>query len=260
MIRSHARLTYSQVAAVLSEAQEPKIEQQRAELVGVLPMLRSMRELMQRLHRRRVRAGSLDLDLPEALLDLSEEGRAVGARLAPRNDAHRMSEEMMREANCAVAEVLEQHRAPQPYRIHESPDQDSVDQLNQLLAPLGLRIHYSGEIKPRDVQRALQDVAEHRLSRVLSRQVLRSLKQARYTTKNEGHFGLAFSSYCHFTSPLVTHYRPSAGKVLVSEESKLISPCSPCTLELLESFPLRNKLQGLSGESTLLVCCQSPGC
>jgi len=202
VIRSHARLTYSQVAAVLSEAHEPKIEQQRAELVGLLPMLRSMRELMQRLHRRRVRAGSLDLDLPEALLDLSEEGRAVGARLAPRNDAHRMIEEMMLEANCAVAEFLEQHRVPQPYRIHESPDQDSVDQLNQLLAPLGLRVHYSGEIKPRDVQRALQDVAEHRLSRVLSRQVLRSLKQARYATKNEGHFGLAFSSYCHFTSPI----------------------------------------------------------
>ena len=202
VIRSHARLTYTQVAAVLSDSRASGIEEQRRELAAFLPMLESMRGLMRSLHRGRVRAGSLDLDLPEALLDLSEEGRAVGARLAPRNDAHRMIEEMMLEANCAVAEFLEQHRVPQPYRIHEAPEADAVDELNQLLAPLGLRIHYRGDIQPRDVQRALQDVAEHRLARVLSRQVLRSLKQARYSTRNEGHFGLAFSSYCHFTSPI----------------------------------------------------------
>ena len=202
VIRSHARMTYTQVAALLSEEETPELEEERTSLAETLPLLQSMKGLMQRLHKRRIRAGSLDLDLPEALLDLSEDGRAVGARLAPRNDAHRMIEEMMLEANCAVAEFLEARGVPLPYRIHEAPDPSAVDDLNQLLAPLGLRIKYSGEVTPKDVQRALHDVAEHRLSRVLARQVLRSLKQARYTTQNEGHFGLAFSSYCHFTSPI----------------------------------------------------------
>ncbi|MDG2008196.1 MAG: ribonuclease R [Candidatus Binatia bacterium] len=232
VIRSAARLTYTQVATLLSEVTTPEIEAEREQLAAILPMLQSMRELMRRLHQRRVNAGSLDLDLPEALLDLSEEGRAVGARLAPRNDAHRMIEEMMLEANCAVAEFLEAKRVPQPYRVHESPDASSIDDLNQLLAPLGLRIHYSGEIQPKDIQRALHDLAEHRLSRVLSRQVLRSLKQARYTTKNEGHFGLAFSSYCHFTSPirrypdLLVHRQ--IGRILDGE----ISAAQSCAEEL----------------------------
>ena len=232
VIRSAARLTYTQVATLLSEVTTPEIEAAREQLAAILPMLQSMRELMRRLHQRRVNAGSLDLDLPEALLDLSEEGRAVGARLAPRNDAHRMIEEMMLEANCAVAEFLEAKRVPQPYRVHESPDASSIDDLNQLLAPLGLRIHYSGEIQPKDIQRALHDLAEHRLSRVLSRQVLRSLKQARYTTKNEGHFGLAFSSYCHFTSPirrypdLLVHRQ--IGRILDGE----ISAAQSCAEEL----------------------------
>jgi ribonuclease R len=202
VIRSAARLTYSQVAGVLSEAHSAVIDADRERLANVLPMLHMMHELMRSLHRRRMRKGSLDLDLPEALVDLSEEGRTIGLRTTMRNDAHRMVEEMMLAANCAVAGFLTKKKVPLPYRIHEPPEATSVDELNLLLYPLGIRVAYKGTVEPIDVQRALNELSGHRLARVLSRQILRSLKQARYATENVGHFGLAFDCYCHFTSPI----------------------------------------------------------
>ncbi|MBX3026854.1 ribonuclease R [bacterium] len=202
VIRSRARLTYTQVAAVLSAAETAEIAAWRAQLAPLLPQLRRMRELMLTLRERRVRAGSLDLDLPEALVDLSEEGRSIGVRVAPRNDAHRLIEELMLEANRAVAGWLRDQGIPFPYRIHEPPAPDDVDELNELLAPFGLRIAYDEVVEPADVQQLLDRLAGHRLGRVLSRQVLRALRQARYSTANAGHFGLAFPVYCHFTSPI----------------------------------------------------------
>jgi ribonuclease R len=161
-----------------------------------------MRALMLQLYRNRVAAGSLDLDLPEALVDLSEEGRTIGVRLLERNDAHRLIEEFMLEANQAVAIFLRDREIPFPYRIHEPPDPADVDELNEFLHAFGLHLDYEDQVEPGDVQRLLDQLQGHRLARVLSRQVLRSLKQAQYSTRNAGHFGLAFQNYCHFTSPI----------------------------------------------------------
>ena len=202
VIRSQARLTYTKVAAVLSDANTPEIQAWRDELRTLLPQLRDMLALMRTLYANRVTAGSLDLDLPEALIDLSEEGRSVGVRLLARNDAHRLIEEFMLEANRAVATFLREQRLPFPYRIHEPPDPDDIDDLNQFLQAFGFAVRYDGQATPRDVQHLLDALQGHRLARVLSRQVLRSLKQAQYTTTNVGHFGLAFPIYCHFTSPI----------------------------------------------------------
>ncbi|MEY4950298.1 MAG: exoribonuclease [Pseudomonadota bacterium] len=204
VIRSRARLTYGQVAAVLSSTDTREIEEQREALADLLPQLQRMRDLMRVLYRRRIDAGSLDLDLPEALVDLSEEGRSVGVRLSVRNDAHRIIEEMMLEANQAVALHLGEAGLPFPYRIHEPPDAVDVVELNELLGAFGASVEFDEEAgpRPRDVQRALVALDGHRLSRVLSRQVLRTLKQAEYSTVNRGHFGLAFATYCHFTSPI----------------------------------------------------------
>jgi ribonuclease R len=202
VIRSRARLTYTQVAAVLSSAETAEIAAWRRQLAPLLPQLRHMRELMRVLHQRRLRDGSLDLDLPEALVDLSDEGRSIGVRVAPRNDAHRLIEELMLEANRAVAAWLREQGLPFPYRIHEPPAPDDIDELNQLLAPFGARVAYDDVVEPGDVQRLLDHLEGHRLGRVLSRQILRALRQARYSTVNAGHFGLAFPVYCHFTSPI----------------------------------------------------------
>jgi ribonuclease R len=202
VIRSRARLTYTQVAAVLSAAKTAQIAAWRRALEPLLPQLRAMRALMLLLHARRVRDGSLDLDLPEALIELSEEGRSIGVRVAARNDAHRLIEEFMLEANRAVAAWLREQDLPFPYRIHEPPAPDDIDELNALLAPFGLRVAYDEVVEPGDVQQLLEQLNGHRLGRVLSRQVLRALRQARYSTVNAGHFGLAFPVYCHFTSPI----------------------------------------------------------
>lgn len=202
VIRSRARLTYTKVAAVISDAVSTEIDAWRASLGPLLEDLRQMHELMQQLNRARLAAGSLDLDLPEALIDLSEEGRSVGVRLLLRNDAHRIIEEFMLEANRAVALFLREHRVPFPYRVHEPPDPVDLDELNDFLARFGFAVHYDGRVRPADVARVLKQIEGHPLARVLSRQVLRALAQAQYSTVNVGHFGLAFPVYCHFTSPI----------------------------------------------------------
>jgi ribonuclease R len=201
-IRSHERLTYTEVAAVLSATDTAKVRARRAALGPLLPMLERMRALMRQLYERRVRAGSLDLDLPEALIDLSDAGRSIGIRLEHRNDAHRVIEELMLEANRAVAAHLRERDIPLCYRIHEPPEPADIDELNELLAPHGFAVDYRGRVTPADVQRLLGRLQAHPMARVLSRQVLRALRQARYSTENAGHFGLAFPIYCHFTSPI----------------------------------------------------------
>jgi len=224
VIASHARLTYTQVAAVLSDAHTAGIDDWRTALGVLVPQLRDMRELMLVLFRARVAAGSLDLDLPEALVDLSDEGRTVGVRLSQRNDAHRLIEEFMLEANRAVAGFLAERQVPLPYRVHEPPEPFDVDELNELLAAFGFTLAYDQRVTPPDVQRLLRRLEGHPLARVLARQVLRSLKQAHYTTTNAGHFGLAFETYCHFTSPirrypdLLVHRQ--LGRVLDDEEER----------------------------------------
>lgn len=196
VMRSRARLTYTEVAAALDGGAV------RAEVTALRPQLERMHALMKILYQRRLQAGSLDLDLPEALIELSEEGRSVGIRVAARNDAHRIVEELMLAANQAVAGHLRDLGVPLPYRIHEPPDPDDVDELNQFLGPFGFRVDYERSVRPADVQRMLARLGGHSLSQVLSRQVLRSLARAQYSTNNAGHFGLAFPVYCHFTSPI----------------------------------------------------------
>lgn len=196
VMRSQARLTYTEVAAALAGAPV------RDEVAALAGALRRMREVMRRLFDRRRTAGSVDLDLPEALIDLSEEGHSIGVRLLQRNDAHRIIEELMLVANQAVARRLRELEIPLAYRIHEPPASDDIEELNSFLGPFGLRVEYRGPIESRDVQRLLDRLAGHPLARVLSRQVLRSLTQAQYSTRNAGHFGLAFPVYCHFTSPI----------------------------------------------------------
>ncbi len=202
VIRSRARLTYTKVAAVLSQADTAEIRAWRAELGPLLPQLRAMEQFMRLLLRNRMAAGSLDLDLPEALVDLSEEGRSIGVRLVHRNDAHRIIEEFMLEANRAVAEYFSAQGVPIPYRVHEAPEPDAIEELNRFLRAFGFEVRYHREIRPGDLQRLLSEIEGHRMERVLSRLVLRSLKQARYSVENLGHFGLAFPVYCHFTSPI----------------------------------------------------------
>jgi ribonuclease R len=196
VIHSTARLTYTQVAAVLEgETVTPAR--------NVLPMLRTADRLRERLEKRRERRGSIDFDFPEPVLLFDIEGVMTGITIAPRNKAHRMIEEFMLVANESVAAHLEKRDVPALYRVHERPDPLKVEALREFAASLGLLFRVDpSEIRPRDLQRLLQQAEGRPEFPILSQVVLRSMKQARYSAENVGHFGLAAPVYTHFTSPI----------------------------------------------------------
>jgi ribonuclease R len=145
----------------------------------------------------------VDFDLPEPRILLDVEGVMTGITVEPRNTAHRLIEECMLAANEAVAGWLEERGAPCLYRIHEKPDPLKLEALDAFVHPIGLALRVDPQrITPKDVQ-ALLDAAEGKPEYPVVAQVaLRSMKQARYSEENVGHFGLAAPVYCHFTSPI----------------------------------------------------------
>ncbi len=198
VIRSAARLTYTQVAAALeTERGAHRIRR------GLLPTLHAADALREILETKRRARGSVDFDLPEPRILLDVEGVMTGIAVEPRNRAHRLIEEFMIAANEAVASHLEAHGVPCLYRVHEKPDPIKVEALAEFARGLGLLFHGDPErTTPRDIQ-TLLDAAEGRPEYPLISQVaLRSMKQARYSPENTGHFGLAAPIYAHFTSPI----------------------------------------------------------
>ncbi len=165
-------------------------------------MLREMRELAMILRRNRLRRGAIDFDLPEPKVVLDEQGRPVEVRRRERNRAHQLIEEFMLAANEAVAEHCAWLKVPFIYRVHETPDEEKVESLAELLFTLGIPFKPGRERRPRDFQKALERVRGRPEESLVSAVMLRSMKQARYAAENLGHFGLAARFYCHFTSPI----------------------------------------------------------
>jgi len=198
VIYSHARLTYTQVAKWLEDGD-------RKAVVGVKirPMLEDVARLYHVLLRCREIRGALDLDLPETRPVLKD-NEVLGMAAQPRNIAHKLIEELMLAANTAVAEYLESKECALLYRVHPAPERDAIDKLNEFLAPLDLNIkqHPKYDVRPSYVQSVLEKSEGKPYSHVLHRLILRSMQQAKYTTNNDGHFGLAYKSYGHFTSPI----------------------------------------------------------
>ncbi len=198
VIHNHARMTYTRLQQVLDGTSTEVLERYRDHV----DRFRLMEELARKLLAERMRKGAIDLELPELHFALDGEGRCVGMSLKPRLFAHRIVEEFMLAANRAVAEVFTDAELPFVYRIHESPDPLKVDAVNEILAPFGVAIEYRDVVRPKDVQHAVESLRGKPVERAASMLILRSLKQARYDPKNEGHFGLAFEDYTHFTSPI----------------------------------------------------------
>jgi len=226
VIRSAERMTYTSVHLLLEgdaglrDRYKPLVE--RFEL---------MQELALILNRKRVRRGSIDFDLPEPLIEFDQFGAMTGVTRAPRNIAHRLIEEFMLAANEAVASHLENAGIASIYRIHEKPDPKRVLEFEEVAAHFGYSLgvgaipvrkfaytdrHRDGTKKRKDIvmtgpelhitskhyQRLVAKIEGKPEERILSYLMLRSLRQARYSTDNEGHFALAADSYTHFTSPI----------------------------------------------------------
>ena len=263
VIRSVERMTYTNVHLLLEgdaglrDRYRPLVE--RFEL---------MRELALILNRKRVRRGSIDFDLPEPLIEFDEWGAMTGVTRAPRNLAHRLIEEFMLAANEAVAAHLENAGGASIFRIHEKPDPRRVMEFEEVAAHFGCSLgvgaipvkkfgftdrHRDGtkrrremtvagtdlNISSRHYQRLVAKIEGQPEERILSYLMLRSLKQARYSTDNAGHFALAAETYTHFTSPirrypdLVVHRLLRA--VLESRATPADSELSPIAEECSQS-------------------------
>ena len=228
VVRSAERMTYTNVNLVLEG--DSALRQHYAKLVDVFEL---MRELAMVLNRKRVRRGSIDFDLPEPVIEFDEHGLMKGITRSERNIANRIIEEFMLSANECVASYLENKRVGSLYRIHEKPDPKRVFDFETIAATFGYSLgvgalpvkrmtmraerrdrHSSGRnphvveipeevhITPRMYQKLTQKIAGKPEERILSYLMLRSLKQARYSEVNQGHFALAAPVYTHFTSPI----------------------------------------------------------
>ncbi len=215
VIRSHARLTYTQASDWLEHGDETAIPDPQ-----VRTMLKDAAALFRILEKRRRARGALDLDVPEVRA-LLHEGRVAGMHVRERRIAHRLIEEMMLAANVAVAREMQARGCALLYRVHPEPELEAIESLNEFLKPFGLFIPIRGRgedahVRPKDVAEVLWASEGKPYAHVLHKLVLRAMQQARYSPHNEGHFGLAYPVYCHFTSPirryadLVVHRRLKA--------------------------------------------------
>ena len=228
VIRSAARMTYTDVHAILEGDEET-----RARYAKLVPDFERMHKLAMLMNKRREERGSIDFDLPEPVIEFDEQGQMRGVTKSERTWANRLIEEFMLAANECVATWLEDMGVPSLYRIHEKPEARRVVQFEELAASFGYslglgalpvkRIQTRGD--RRDAQRSGRNARTHEVveeiavtprmyqklakriegkpeERILSYLMLRSLKQARYSEINEGHFALAAPTYTHFTSPI----------------------------------------------------------
>ena len=194
VIQSDARLTYDQVQAFAEGERLPIGKRKLERDINLLI------KLTQSLRKTRIGEGALDFSFTEAKVDVDEQG-ALHLTPVRSNQARQLVEELMLLANKLVAKELDQKNIPALYRVHEDPSEDKIQTLQKALAKLGytLDIAHAG---PQDLQNILKQVVGKPEAQLVSTLLLRSLKQARYSAENLGHFGLAFQNYLHFTSPI----------------------------------------------------------
>lgn len=197
VIRSARRLTYRQVEEALVKGDRKT----RQSLKELLPHLEHMGELARMLKDRRARSGNLDFDLPEPELVLDMEGGVTDILRSERLFSQSIIEEFMIAANEAVARFIADRKLPLIYRIHEQPEREKLIEFEKLLKTLA--VPYKADVKGRlPLQAILKGIREHEHEFLVNRILLRSMKQAKYSALNKGHFGLALDFYSHFTSPI----------------------------------------------------------
>lgn len=207
LMRSHARLTYDQVAAMLgdktlSDEALAGGAALREEFAAVLPHLKNLHKLYRVFDRRRKRRGAIEFETTETTIVFGE-GKKID-RIVPlqRNDAHKMIEECMISANVEAAKFLAANEMPTLYRVHETPKLEKLKALREFLSELGLDLPGGDKPEAEHYATLLAAVRERPDAHLIQTVMLRSLNQAVYSPDNKGHFGLALGEYAHFTSPI----------------------------------------------------------
>ncbi len=195
VIRSRQRFTYQKVQDILEKGSGKHLE-----------TLKEMEKVHLLLRQQRKSLGSIDLDIPEPAISLNEEGFPVDISISQRLSSHRMIEEFMLLANRCVAELFkrydQQNKWPGIYRTHAAPQSDDVFSFRRILRQLGVECPDAKVLRPMDFQKIVESTRESPYRYFIEKLALRSMTKAKYSVKNIGHFGLAFSDYTHFTSPI----------------------------------------------------------
>lgn len=199
VIHVKERMSYTNVKKILLQEDE-ELAKRYEEL---LPMFFQMKELSELLRNRRKKRGAIDFDFPESKLVLDEKGKVVDIYPYEQNIATRLIEDFMLAANETVAEEYCMLGLPFVYRTHENPDMEKMETVLEMVHQAGIKVKKGKEtISPKEVQKILKELEGMECEPFFARLILRSMKQAKYTVEDTGHFGLAAKYYCHFTSPI----------------------------------------------------------
>lgn len=196
VFHSHARLTYTQVAKWLEEGHTDTAHE------ALWPEIDSLYGLYHTLLASRKLRGAMDFDTTETRIEFDENRKIQQIVPVIRNDAHRLIEECMLAANVATARFLEKADIPALYRVHTTPEEDKITALRQFLGEFGMLLSGGKKPTPKDFQKTLASIGDRPEKHLIETVMLRSLKQAQYVEVNDGHFGLAYAAYTHFTSPI----------------------------------------------------------
>ena len=199
VIKVNRRMSYTQVNAILEHGDKTLCE----EFKEFVPMLTDMRKVAAALRQKRKKRGSIDFEFPETKIILNEKGKPIQIKPYERNVATNLIEEFMLAANETVAEDYYWQEIPFLYRTHDNPDGEKMQKLATFIHNFGhIMKGAKDDIHPKEIQKLLVSIEGTPEEALISRLTLRSMKQAKYTPENTGHFGLAAKYYCHFTSPI----------------------------------------------------------
>ena len=199
---SHARFTYTEVAAILANTRGPEAARRKSAGFDCLPHLMNLHDVYRALLKARNRRGAVDFETTETQIICDESGRIEKIVPRTRNDAHKLIEEAMLAANVCSADFIAQAKHPGLFRVHEGPTPEKKDILRNYLKAIGVGLTVSNDPIPAEFQAIAAATKDRPDAQQIHSMLLRSMQQAIYTPINSGHFGLAFEAYTHFTSPI----------------------------------------------------------
>lgn len=201
VMHSHARLTYTQVGAMLDSTNEAH-KSLRKQYAHVIKDIEQLHALYKTLRKARNQRGAIDFETTETRIVFGDDRKINQIVPVLRNDAHKLIEECMLAANVAAAKFLEKHKLPALFRVHEGPTEEKLESLRKFLGELALDLSGGDKPTPEDYQKLLSGLEQRPDAHVIQTMMLRSLRQAVYQPENLGHFGLNYDAYGHFTSPI----------------------------------------------------------
>jgi ribonuclease R len=197
VIHSHARLTYTRVAAVIAgKAADPPVPE------ALIPQIQTLYAVFKALLGEREKRGAIDFESVETQMIFDANGKIERIVQVQRNDAHRLIEECMLAANVSASDFLDKNKQATLYRVHEGPTPTKLEALREMLKDFGLTLGGGDKPHAKDYAELLKRIKGKPYTGMLQTVMLRSLAQAVYTPENVGHFGLAYDAYAHFTSPI----------------------------------------------------------